>query len=124
VQAILGGGNCTLFVPGTNFHARARSFLAKPLLSFSGEEISSVRTGASGVQNLRWRKRFEFLAMMLGIRSRSGVTIAAGALQRAGLIRYKRGHVTILDVAGLKQRSCECYEISKKEFDRLLGPGA
>ena len=63
----------------------------------------------------------EFLAMMLGIRSRPGVTIAAGALQRAGLIRYKRGHVTILDLAGLKKRSCECYEISKREFDRLLG---
>ena len=63
----------------------------------------------------------EFLAMMLGIRSRPGVTIAAGALQRAGLIRYKRGHVTILDRTGLKERSCECYEISKREFDRLLG---
>ena len=63
----------------------------------------------------------EFLAMMLGIRSRPGVTIAAGALQRAGLIRYKRGHITILDRRGLKERSCECYEISKREFDRLLG---
>ena len=63
----------------------------------------------------------EFLAMMLGIRSRPGVTIAAGALQRAGLIRYHRGPVTIIDLAGLKKRSCECYEISKREFDRLLG---
>jgi hypothetical protein len=63
----------------------------------------------------------EFLAMMLGIRSRPGVTIAMGALQRAGLIRYKRGHVTILGRAGLKMRSCECYEISKREFDRLPG---
>ncbi len=62
----------------------------------------------------------EFLAMMLGIRSRSGVTIAAGALQRAGLIRYRRGHITIIDLQGLKQRSCECYETSKQEFDRLL----
>lgn len=66
----------------------------------------------------------EFLAMMLGIRSRPGVTIAAGALQRAGLIRYKRGHVSILDRQGLRERSCECYEISKREFDRLLGPGS
>jgi CRP-like cAMP-binding protein len=63
----------------------------------------------------------EFLAMMLGIRSRPGVTIAAGALQRAGLIRYQRGQVTIVDLVGLKKRSCECYETSKRQFDRLLG---
>ncbi len=65
----------------------------------------------------------EFLAMMLGVQ-RTGVTAAAGALQRAGLIRYKRGIVTILDRRGLKQRSCECYGVSKKEFDRLLGDRA
>jgi CRP-like cAMP-binding protein len=62
----------------------------------------------------------EFLAMMLGVQ-RTGVTAAAGALQRAGLIRYKRGNVTITDRRGLQQRSCECYGISKREFDRLLG---
>jgi CRP-like cAMP-binding protein len=62
----------------------------------------------------------EFLAMMLGVQ-RTGVTAAASALQRAGLIRYSRGTVTMLDRRGLKRRSCECYEISKKEFDRLLG---
>jgi CRP-like cAMP-binding protein len=62
----------------------------------------------------------EFLAMMLGVR-RAGFTVAAGALQRAGLIRYTRGQVTILDGPGLKKRSCECYEITKREFDRLLG---
>ncbi len=61
----------------------------------------------------------EFLAMMLGVQ-RTGVTRAAGALQRAGLIEYTRGVVTILDRRGLKQRSCECYGVSKKEFDRLL----
>jgi CRP-like cAMP-binding protein len=65
----------------------------------------------------------EFLAMMLGVQ-RTGVTAAAGALQRAGLIRYKRGNVTIIDRRGLKQRSCECYGISKREFDRLLGDRA
>ena len=62
----------------------------------------------------------EFLAMMLGVQ-RTGVSAAAGALQRADLIRYKRGNVTILDRRGLIKRSCECYGVSKKEFDRLLG---
>jgi CRP-like cAMP-binding protein len=65
----------------------------------------------------------EFLAMMLGVQ-RTGVTAAAGALQRAGLIRYKRGNVTMIDRQGLKDRSCECYGVSKKEFDRLLGDRA
>lgn len=62
----------------------------------------------------------EFLAMMLGVR-RAGVTVAAGALQRAGLIRYDRGRVAILDREGLQERACECYADSKAEFDRLLG---
>jgi CRP-like cAMP-binding protein len=62
----------------------------------------------------------EFLAMMLGVQ-RTGVSGAAGGLQQAGLIRYNRGHVTILDRSGLVRRSCECYGVSKREFDRLLG---
>ena len=62
----------------------------------------------------------EFLSMMLGVR-RAGVTEAAGSLRRAGLIRYHRGHVTILDREGLEARACECYAVSKAEFDRLLG---
>ena len=62
----------------------------------------------------------EFLAMMLGVQ-RTGVTAAAGALQRSGLINYKRGNVTIIDRRSLIRRSCECYGVSKKEFDRLLG---
>jgi CRP-like cAMP-binding protein len=75
------------------------------------------------MQSNRFLLTQEFLAMMLGVQ-RTGVTAAAGALQRAGLIRYKRGIVTILDRRGLKQRSCECYEVSKREFDRLLGDRA
>jgi CRP-like cAMP-binding protein len=62
----------------------------------------------------------EFLGMMLGVR-RTTVTDVMGALQKAGLIRYRRGHVTILDQDALRQRACECYDISKREFDRLLG---
>ncbi len=65
----------------------------------------------------------EFLGMMLGVR-RTTVTDVMGALQKAGLIRYRRGHVTILDQQALRERACECYEISKQEFDRLLGDGS
>ena len=65
----------------------------------------------------------EFLGMMLGVR-RTTVTDVMGALQKAGLIRYRRGHVSILDHEELRQRACECYEISKLEFDRLLGDTA
>ena len=61
----------------------------------------------------------EFLAMMLGVQ-RTGVSVAAGALQRAGLITYTRGNVSIRDRAGLERRTCECYGVSKREFDRLL----
>jgi hypothetical protein len=64
----------------------------------------------------------DFLAMMLGVR-RAGVTVAAAGLKRAGLIRYKRGNVTIIDCGGLEQKSCECYGVSKREFDCLLGAG-
>jgi len=61
----------------------------------------------------------ELIANMLGVR-REGVTDAALKLQDAGLIRYARGHITVLDRAGLEARSCECYAVVKKEYDRLL----
>jgi CRP-like cAMP-binding protein len=61
----------------------------------------------------------ELIANMLGVR-REGVTEAAGHLQTAGLIRYRRGHVKVLDRDRLEQRACECYAVVKNEYDRLL----
>lgn len=61
----------------------------------------------------------ELIANMLGVR-REGVTEGASRLQRASVIRYARGHITILDRAALERASCECYQVVKKEYDRLL----
>jgi CRP-like cAMP-binding protein len=61
----------------------------------------------------------ELIANMLGVR-REGVTEAALRLQRAGLISYTRGHIRVLDRPGLERRTCECYSVVKKEYDRLL----
>lgn len=61
----------------------------------------------------------DLIANMLGVR-REGVTEAAGNVQKAGLIEYQRGRITVLDRAGLEARACECYGVVKKEFDRLL----
>jgi CRP-like cAMP-binding protein len=61
----------------------------------------------------------ELIANMLGVR-REGVTEAALKLQKAGVITYARGHITVLDRAKLEDLSCECYAVVKKEYDRLL----
>jgi CRP-like cAMP-binding protein len=61
----------------------------------------------------------ELIANMLGVR-REGVTEAAGKLQKAGLIRYGRGKIVVLDREGMEARCCECYQVVKTEFDRLL----
>jgi CRP-like cAMP-binding protein len=61
----------------------------------------------------------ELIANMLGVRC-EGVTEAAVKLQQAGLIHYSRGRITVLDRSGLQARVCECCQIVKKEFDRLL----
>jgi CRP-like cAMP-binding protein len=61
----------------------------------------------------------ELIANMLGVR-REGVTEAAGHLQQAGLIHYRRGRITVLDRKRLEQRACECYAVVKKEYGRLL----
>jgi CRP-like cAMP-binding protein len=61
----------------------------------------------------------EFLGFMLGVR-RVGITAAAGALQRAGLIEYQRGRLTVLDRAGLEAAACACYATDRKSYARLL----
>jgi CRP-like cAMP-binding protein len=62
----------------------------------------------------------EFLSQMLGVR-RASVTVVVGVLQQAGLIRYHRGRLTVLDREGLEASSCECYGVIRTQFDRLLG---
>ncbi|QIN77912.1 helix-turn-helix domain-containing protein [Rubrobacter marinus] len=62
----------------------------------------------------------EFLSQMLGVR-RASVSAAAGALQGEGLIAYSRGNVRVLDRAGLEARTCECYRVIRREFDRMIG---
>lgn len=65
----------------------------------------------------------EFLAQMLGVR-RPTVSITGAALQRAGLIRYSRGRIAVVDRRGLEATACECYERMRREFDEALGPPA
>lgn len=65
----------------------------------------------------------ELIAKLLGVR-REGVAEAAHKLQDAGLIRYARGHISVLNRQGLEDRTCECYAVVKKEYDRLLPPMA
>ncbi len=61
----------------------------------------------------------ELIANMLGVR-REGVTEAALKVQKAGFIKYARGHITVIDRIGLEERTCECYQVVKLEYDRLL----
>jgi hypothetical protein len=63
-----------------------------------------------------------FLAQMIGVR-RNSVSLVANTLQQAGLIRYRRGHIEITNLEGLKETSCECYETVKMRCDRLLNQG-
>ena len=61
----------------------------------------------------------ELIAHMLGVR-RVGVTVAAGRLQKAGLIESHRGHITVLDRVGLEAQACECYAVIRRAYDQLL----
>jgi CRP-like cAMP-binding protein len=77
--------------------------------------MSHDRVGADG-----FPLTHEFLAQMLGVR-RPTVTAVAGTLQKAGLITYRRGNITVLERKALEAASCECYEVVAKELERLLG---
>lgn len=72
------------------------------------------------VQRPEFAMRQEFMAMMLGVH-RPAVTIAASTLQTAGLISYRRGHITIDDPVGLRESACECYGIIEAQFDKMFG---
>jgi CRP-like cAMP-binding protein len=61
----------------------------------------------------------EFLGQMLGVQ-RTSISIVAGALQKAGLISYRRGHIKVVDVDGLQEAACECYETVKAHYDQML----
>jgi CRP-like cAMP-binding protein len=65
----------------------------------------------------------ELIANMLGVR-REGVTVAAGRLQKANVIRYSRGHIRVIDRLRLEKNSCECYDAVKRQTERLLDPAA
>lgn len=72
------------------------------------------------VESDRFFMTQEFMSTMLGVR-RPGVTLAIGALQRAGLVRHSKGNVQVLDRPGLEAASCECYEAVQRRFDWLMG---
>lgn len=74
------------------------------------------------IQNSELVLTQEFISQMLGTR-RSGVTVAAMALQQAGIIRYSRGRITVIDREKMKLVACECYDVINNEFSRLLGSG-
>ena len=143
-------GRCFVQVPGTATRIRAAAFpeamracpgLHRLLLRYTQALLSQVARSAAcnrahSIEErcARWMlmthdrvdgdESFpltqEFLAQMLGVR-RSGVTVAAGMLQKAGLIRYSRGLVRVVDREGLQAASCPCYDAVRAEFDRLLG---
>ncbi|HEY9669002.1 MAG TPA: helix-turn-helix domain-containing protein [Coleofasciculaceae cyanobacterium] len=89
------------------------------ILYAPNEPIEHVYFLKNGVASL-FPLTQEFLSQMLGVR-RASVSIVAAIIQKAGLIRYSRGKMTILNREGLEECCCECYAIVKREFDRLLG---
>ena len=119
--------------PGTALHAVLQRF-AHYLFDQAAQTAACNRLHALDARCARWLlmthdrvgdSQFpltqEFLARMLGVR-RAGVSVAAGRLQDAGLIRYRRGGVRVVDRAGLEALACECYGADRADYARLLGP--
>jgi CRP-like cAMP-binding protein len=92
--------------------------IACPLVA--SDSAAGFCSPTNRVESAELRLTQEFIVNMLGGR-RESVTKAARHLQAAGLISYVRGHITILDRQGLEAASCECCQVVKAEFDRLLG---
>ncbi|MGQ9366985.1 Crp/Fnr family transcriptional regulator [Azospirillum sp. ST 5-10] len=141
---------CDMQIPGDGWRMRSHAFkaavresdtLRSKLLRFAQAHFNQVAQTAAcnrlhSIEErcARWllmtRDRVgeefpltqEYLAMMLGVR-RAGVTVTARLLQNAGLIRYTRGRITILDPAGLDEVTCDCYRIIRDEFRRLVPGG-
>jgi CRP-like cAMP-binding protein len=111
---------------------RVVQYYTQSMMNFMAQSVACNRLHNLTERSARWllmtRDRVggnafyltqEYLAYMLGVR-RSGVTIAAGILQQAGMIDFKRGNIKILDTVGLESVACECYRIVVDEFERLL----
>ncbi len=118
--------------PGDKLHGLLQRFTEARFV-FAAQSSACNRLHSVGQRAARWllhthdrvgSNEFlltqEFLAEMLGVR-RASVSEVAGNLQRGGFISYSRGRIAVLDRAGLEERSCECYGIIRKEFDRLPG---
>jgi CRP-like cAMP-binding protein len=143
VEAMVQGGGSAFRMPADMFQRalEERPSLLPPLLRYAmAFSVQVTMTAACNSRHLveqrlaRWllmahdrtdgdefAMTHEFLSMMLGVR-RAGVTVAAGALQKAGYVHYEQGRVQVTDRAGLEAAACECHFIVRREFERLLGP--
>ena len=144
-SAVVQGGGHAWRTGATTIaaHARGADAVMRPLLGYTQALFTHIaqtsacnRHHALDQQLCRWlllhldRQRghevivtHERIANLLGVR-REGVTVGALRLQKAGLIRYGRGRIAVLDRTGLEQRTCECYSVVKRAYDRLQGDAA
>ncbi|MEO7039503.1 MAG: Crp/Fnr family transcriptional regulator [Gemmatimonadaceae bacterium] len=129
----MSSANFAKAVETNEFFARVLNRHSLALFNQAAQSVACNRLHTLEARCARWllmthdRMRMEsftltheFLSYMLGVH-RPAVTLAAGVLQRAGLIRYTRGKVTVVDRSGLEAASCACYDITRKSYERLLG---